>query len=398
MLVHVATHEAAPLDMTYCSLRSISPIHREYMRNMGTGASMTIALTSHRQLWGMLVCHHVTPRIAGPELRAAADMVGQIVSLLLTSLGETELYAERLARSHTLRVLVNALSVPVPLLDAFAVAETELLKLVEADGALVRIAGTVLRVGCVPPADAAQSALATLYASAAGAALAVDDLAQRHPELADCMAEGSGALLLPLSNANDDVILWFRPELPQQIVWGGDPNKQMTLNPATDRLSPRISFDAWKQIVRGYSAPWREVDLELACELQKALIVEMARRTKEELTRALSESQRAIRDLLDNADQGFLTIGSDLLVGDQSSAACKAILEGCPAGKPIIDLLHPGDLTLQETLVSVFHDSSDFIRELKLELLPTEFNLGGKSIKVSYKFLADRSRLMLRTD
>ncbi|PPQ33887.1 hypothetical protein CCS01_13150 [Rhodopila globiformis] len=183
--------------------------------------------------------------------------------------------------------------------------------------------------------------------------------------------------------------------MPQQIVWGGDPNKQLTLDPVTDRLSPRKSFAAWKQIVRGYSAPWHEVDLELASELQKALAVELARRTKEEQARALGESQRAIRDLLDNADQGFLTVGPDLLVGDQSSAACEAILETCPAGKPIIDLLHPGDPTLPETFESVFRSSNDFVRELKLELLPTEFRLGDKSIKVGYKFLADRGRLML---
>lgn len=207
MLVHATAHDVAPLDMTHCSLRSILPIHYEYMRNMGTAASMTIALTNHRQLWGMLVCHHVTPLIAGPELRAAADMVGQIVSLLLTSLGETALYSERLDRSHTLRALIDALAAPVPLRDAFVAAETELLKLVGADGALVRIAGTDLRLGRVPPPGAAQSALLTLHALAAGKPLAVDDLALRHPDLGDCTAAGSGALLLPLSEAGDDAIL-----------------------------------------------------------------------------------------------------------------------------------------------------------------------------------------------
>jgi signal transduction histidine kinase len=169
----------------------------------------------------------------------------------------------------------------------------------------------------------------------------------------------------------------------------------MTLDPATERLSPRTSFAAWKQIVRGYSAPWREVDLELACELRGAVAAEAARRTKDELTQALTESQRAIRDLLDNADQGFLTITPDLRVGDQSSAACEAILGEHPAGKSIIDLLRRDDSTLQATLASAFHESSDFIRELKLELLPTAFEVNGRSIKVGYKFLADRARLML---
>ncbi|MDP3736920.1 MAG: MHYT domain-containing protein [Hyphomonadaceae bacterium] len=116
--------------------------------------------------------------------------------------------------------------------------------------------------------------------------------------------------------------------------------------------------------------------------------------------KALTDSQGAIRNLLDNADQGFLTISSDLSVGDQSSAACEAILGEAPAGKSIIALLcrntpHDTASAMQATLESVFRDSDDFARELKLELLPTEFGLDGKSIKAGYKFLADSGRVML---
>lgn len=114
----------------------------------------------------------------------------------------------------------------------------------------------------------------------------------------------------------------------------------------------------------------------------------------------LTATQSAIRNLLDNADQGFLTISSDLSVGDQSSAACEAILGEAPAGKSIISLLcrnTPQDTAaaMRATLESVFRDSDDFARELKLELLPAEFSLDGKTIKAGYKFLADSGRVML---
>lgn len=114
----------------------------------------------------------------------------------------------------------------------------------------------------------------------------------------------------------------------------------------------------------------------------------------------LIETRDAIRNLLDNADQGFLTVGPELLVGDQSSAACEAILGQASAGKPIIELLCPARLdgaasAMHATLVSVFRESSDFVRELKLSLLPEAFHLGGKSVKASYKFLAGTGRLMV---
>jgi NO-binding membrane sensor protein with MHYT domain/signal transduction histidine kinase len=115
---------------------------------------------------------------------------------------------------------------------------------------------------------------------------------------------------------------------------------------------------------------------------------------------ALTATQSAIRNLLDNSDQGFLTVTPDLLVGDQCSAACETILGEAAAGKSIIELLCQGgpddiEAAMRATLEGVFRDSGDFVRDLKLGLLPTAFELGGKSIKVNYKFLADSGRLML---
>jgi diguanylate cyclase (GGDEF)-like protein len=285
LLVHPTLHDGAPLDMTHCSLRSVSPVHLEYMRNMRTAASLTIGLAHQQELWGMLVCHHATPRSAGPELRAAADMIGQVVSLLLSSLGNSEEFALRIERAGTLRALIEKLSTPVSLLEAFAAAEADLLKLVSAGGALVRLSGSVRGFGRTPPETAAEQALSVLHQAASGEIMAVDDLGLRYPELAECTHEGSGALLLPLSQAAGDAILWFRPELSRNVTWGGDPHKLASPDPLTGRISPRHSFAAWKEIVRGCSAPWLDADVALVAELRTAIELELAQRTKAELAR-----------------------------------------------------------------------------------------------------------------
>ena len=125
-----------------------------------------------------------------------------------------------------------------------------------------------------------------------------------------------------------------------------------------------------------------------------------AQRELQTANEALGVTQEAVRNLLDNADQGFLTVGPDLNVDDQSSAACVAILGRPPAGESILDLLCrdlPADdlANVRATLESLFRDSEAYMRELKLELLPTEFRLDGRSLKVSYKYLEDRDRIML---
>jgi diguanylate cyclase (GGDEF)-like protein len=278
----------APVDLTHSVLRSASPIHREYMRNMKTAASLTIGLvpasaSGEQSLWGMLVCHNATPMVAGPELRAIADMIGQVVSLLLGSLGDAEVYGQRLERQTTLNALSNRLASPMSLPEALTGGDSPLLRLVDAAGAIVRIGGTLFAIGQTPPLAAVQQAMALLHPLAAGGVLAVDDLGRHHPELANCTADGSGALLLPWGQDSDDAILWFRPELSRTVVWGGNPNEHVTSDPATGRLSPRGSFMAWKEIVSGRSQPWAEVDLALARELRTALDHAVAQRTRAEL-------------------------------------------------------------------------------------------------------------------
>ncbi len=283
LLTDPESDDCDPLDLTHSALRSVSPIHREYMRNMNTAASLTIALTDGEHLWGMMACHHTTPRIVEPELRVVADLMGQFLSLLLGSLSEAEMLATRLGRTSILRALADRLAAAVSLSDAFATARQELLGLVDAAGAMLRLSGKVFFIGDTPSQPEAERALALLLPKAGGGALAVDDLTLTYPDLAGCASQGSGALLLPLAGSAGDAILWFRPELAHTIVWGGNPAEHAAIDPVTERISPRASFAAWKEIMTGHSVPWVEADLALARDLGSIVMVEVAKRTKVEL-------------------------------------------------------------------------------------------------------------------
>ena len=283
LLADPVMDDGRPLDLTHCTIRSVSPIHREYMRNMRTAASLTIALVQGTHLWGMLVCHHGQPRIAGPELRAVADMVGQVVSLLLNSLGDTEVQAQQSRHQATLRALVDQLEQPVPLARALLAEQAGLLGLVDATGAMVRVSGPLYCPGRTPPRHLGEDALTLLHGAKKGVMLAVDDLGLRYPGLAGCAPDACGALLLSLARDNDDAILWFRPERSTTVAWGGNPADHGSADPVSGRLSPRASFAAWKQTIHGRSAPWTEGDLALARAVLGAVEKAVARRTKADL-------------------------------------------------------------------------------------------------------------------
>ena len=184
-----------------------------------------------------------------------------------------------------LNALVSRLVGSMPLSEALTTGDFDLLQLVGAAGVMLCLNGILHRLGRTPPRPAAERAMARLRTLAGGSVLAIDDSVKRYPELADCVADGSGALLLPLGEGSEDAILWFRPELSRTVIWGGNPNEHVTSDPATGRLSPRASFMAWKEIVRGRSKPWAEVDLILARELRTAFDHAVTQRTKAELAR-----------------------------------------------------------------------------------------------------------------
>jgi len=282
LLQDIGWHDTAPVDLTQSVLRGVSPLHLQYMRNMRVAGAMRIGLVRGNALWGMFVCHHRTPYLVDSELRAAAGMIGQIVSLALGSLGDMEILSRRMERSTMLRALVDGLALPHPLMEVFAAAADPLLGLVDAAGVAVRIAGRLSCHGDVPAPAVIERALGVLLHAAGGESLAIDGLGWRYPEFA---GEAGGVLLLPLAKDADDAILWFRPELSQIVNWGGNPAEHAILDPVTAQLSPRASFAAWQETVTGRSAPWTPADRVLAEELRAAFAVASAQRVKSELVK-----------------------------------------------------------------------------------------------------------------
>lgn len=179
----------APLDLTHAVLRSVSPIHIEYLGNMGVTASMSISLLKDGALWGLIACHHYSGPHAPPHgIRAAAEFLGSVLSVRLVA----QVEEDRLAAAH-------------------------------------RVAR----------------------------------------ELAAAVPDVAGALVLNL--AEGDALVWLRREVARSVDWGGDPHNKAIARREGDsvRLSPRKSFERWRETVRGSSLPWTEEQRETATVLRR---------------------------------------------------------------------------------------------------------------------------------
>lgn len=261
------------LDLSQHALRSVSPVHLEYLRNMGVGASMSISLISGGRLWGLIACHHREPRRVPAAVRAAADLFGLFVSMRVAA---TEQQGA-LAHFEHAQQLRDALSQRLSRSSDFIaglVGELPLLRdALDADGAAVW-AGARWQASCASPDPRRVPALLAWLQAQGPVALA----------WADCMAdwappvEGDAiAGVLALRLGADDWLLLFRREQVEEVRWAGEPAKALVPTDDGLRIAPRRSFAVWRESVRGCSRPWTEADRRGAEGLH-ALLAEQRRR------------------------------------------------------------------------------------------------------------------------
>lgn len=271
---------STPLDLTYATLRSVSPIHIEYLRNMGVHASMSISLLRQGRLWGLIACHHY----AGPHLppfgtRAAAEFLGSTLSLRLVDRFEDEQLHKRLAAQAVLGKLTAATLDDNELLTTALLGAPDLLDLVPADGIVVNIEGDLQTRGSVPPPDAVAAVID--WARGADDEIASSECLSRELPALDLDPQlAAGALVINLPDGQ--YAAWFRREVLRSVDWGGDPhNKAIAVSEGDSmRLSPRKSFDRWREIVHRRSEPWTPSESESVESLRRHLVESLYRRTR----------------------------------------------------------------------------------------------------------------------
>lgn len=271
-----------PLDLSMSMLRSHSAMHLAYMRNMGVGASLAIAIVRHDRLWGMISCHHRGARLPPYSLRTVAELLSQTFSLMLDRIlvAQAEALRER-ARQLNDRLLLR-MAGGVALADSLPMIEELLRGTIQHDGISLFADGEYRATG-EAPTEAEFRTIAPLLASTLGGAThAATRLADQIAEAAPFASRAAGALVLPLSRGTrDSLVLWRRP-LERTVTWAGDPAKAAAA--PGKMLEPRASFAAWHETVRGHSSEWSPEECEIAARLRRTLI-EVILRMSEDLTR-----------------------------------------------------------------------------------------------------------------
>jgi light-regulated signal transduction histidine kinase (bacteriophytochrome) len=284
------------LDLSHSILRSVSPVHVEYMHNMGTMASMSISILRDDRLWGLISCHNKNPLRVSLQVRNACDFLAQIFSLQ-SAARERASEAEDRVRLRSIQArLLSSMAAEERFIDGLIHNPDELLELAAAQGAAVVSGDHCWCLGETPSRDQVTALFEWLWATNREDVFATDALAEVYPEARAFEDRASGLLAISISKIQAGYILWFRPELVRTVKWGGDPTKPVQVTEGQARLHPRRSFETWKETVRGRALPWEPSVVEAVKELRNSVIGIVLKRA-EELASLNEELRRSNKEL-----------------------------------------------------------------------------------------------------
>ncbi len=284
------------LDLTFSLLRSAADCHMEYLHNMGVGASLTISLMKDQKLWGLIACHHQTPKHVSYELRKACEFLGRVVFAEISAKEETEDYGYQMKLNYVQSALIEYMSQEENFVEGLLKHQPNLLDLASATGAAVCFGSYIATIGETPKEEDLNFLVQWLKNNVQEEVFYTDSLPKIYPDAEKFKNVASGLLAIAISKKN--YVLWFRPEVIKTVNWGGNPNQAYELNRADGnlRLCPRKSFELWKETVRLTSLPWKQVEVRTALELRKA-IINIVLRQADELAQLAQDLERSNAEL-----------------------------------------------------------------------------------------------------
>ncbi|MCE4363804.1 bacteriophytochrome BphP [Xanthomonas hortorum] len=309
-----------PVDLSDVSLRSVSPVHLEYLANMGVSATLVSSLVVNDVLWGLIACHHYSPHFTSHAMRDATDAVTRALAGRIGALQAVErARMESVLLTVREKLITDFNDAAQMTVEMLADMAPDLMDVVDADGVAIFHGKEISRHGTTPDAaalrrirDHIESAHHAALREDAVGALHVEAIGEVFPELADLAPLAAGFIFVPLMPQSRSALLWTRREQVQTVNWAGNPQLAKLADIPNSRLSPRKSFDLWQETVRGRARRWSPLHLESARSLRVLIELMERKRFQQDFT-LLEASLSRLRDGVAIIERGATTAAHRLM-------------------------------------------------------------------------------------
>ena len=301
-------NEEKPLDLTNSVLRAVSPIHIQYLKNMGVESSFSISLLSHGELWGLVACHNYSPKFIDYKAREAAKLIGKIVSSALEYREEEEESSQQNNYQEALHALTLGLNKDGDMLNTLTAQEYTLNDIISSTGVAVLFEGQISTKGIVPGEEQLRALFKWLKKTMDDTIYYTHSLPEVYHAAREYKAVGSGIVASIISRDMEEMIVWFKPEQITTINWAGDPNKPAVKGEdGLLNLSPRHSFETFAEMVENTSVKWRKAEIANVIKIREKIITAINKKAGE--IRLLNERLKKAYEELDTFSY---TISHDL--------------------------------------------------------------------------------------
>ena len=285
------------LDMTYCVLRAMSPVHVEYLRNMGVAASMSISIVKDDKLWGLIACHHGEAKIVPQPVRITCEVLARVFS------SHIAMAEEEGARAHVTALLAVTARIEERMrrdrdvVAALSLVGDDVAAVIGAHGCAFIIRGEIVLLGTTPTRLQVEGLAAWLSFNQREHLFSTERMSAVYEKANEFDTVASGLLSVRIALGSPDFVLWFRPSVTHVITWAGDPDKPVEKTDAGERISPRRSFAKWQQTFHDSSEQWTAIDRTFASSLRPVIAETLFLRMNEEVLRLNLELARSNAEL-----------------------------------------------------------------------------------------------------
>lgn len=259
-------------DLSGCNLRSVPAVHLEYMKNMNIMTSMSCRILKDGQLWGLFSCHHRTAYKLPYEGRAVFELLSDIIAARIVSLHYKEDGDEYTKLNDIHTRLVEQVYNSGDLIQGLLGRDASVLQLLNATGAVLIYDKRLETIGTVPGKNDLKDLFLWLQTSGYDQVVQETHLAGIYDPAVRYADIGSGLLVIPIQPGKGEYLVAFRPEVVQEVNWGGNPNEAVRFEKDNIQYHPRTSFAIWQQTVRNTALPWKHTEMAMASHLRNFIL------------------------------------------------------------------------------------------------------------------------------
>jgi light-regulated signal transduction histidine kinase (bacteriophytochrome) len=252
------------IDLSDCNLRSVPAVHLEYLKNMEVTASMSTRIIKDEKLWGLISCHHRTEKYLDQEMCSLFELMSNVISAKITSIQNREEFSFQRKLKDTQSKLMQQVYQNKDLYESLFNSEVSLLDMLNAGGAALVNPRQIRTIGNAPSKDDIREMVYWLQNQSSPDVYHVSNLTDVYEPGQQFSNVASGVIALPIDAEKKEYILGFRPEVVQQVNWGGNPNEAINFEKDNKTYHPRNSFRLWQQVVKNTSLPWLPEEVMVA--------------------------------------------------------------------------------------------------------------------------------------